>query len=40
MNAVQWYAEIELQFNYRLNFICGPHSAEPEKVMSLDMQGI
>ena len=43
MNAVRWYAEIELQFHYRVNFICGTHSAEQEKVMTGivgDMQGI
>ena len=34
MSAVQWYAEIDPQFYYRLNFVCGPHSAEPEKVMT------
>ena len=34
MNAVQWYSEIELQFNYIYDFIGGQHSAEPEKIVT------
>ena len=34
MNAVQWYSEIEQQFNYRHDFIGGPHFAEPEKIVT------
>ena len=34
MNAVQWYSEIEQQFNYRHDFIGGQHSAEQEKLVT------
>ena len=34
MNAVPWYADIEQQVDYLLNFICGPDSAEQEKVIT------
>ena len=34
MSAVQRYEEIDRQSYYLLNFICGQHSAEPEKAMT------
>ena len=39
MNAVQWYSEIEPQFNYRHDFIGSQHFAEQGKNVR-DMQGI
>ena len=35
MNAVQWSLGIEPQFNYGHDLIGGPHSAEPDKVMTV-----